>query len=86
MPSDVRTRALGYLRTGATRVVHARSPKDGTPPHEVVATVQGHQRKHVVDYIDGAWTCTCQITGCPHIAAVQIVTGHFTPTPNGPSS
>lgn len=74
---DIRAKALNYLRDGAVSVFHARSPRDGTPPHEVIARVEGHNGRYVVDYLDGTWSCTCpEGTGCAHVAAVQLVTGH----------
>ena len=81
----VRAKALGYLRDGAVTVVHARSSQTTSiyvatepfAPYEVVALVQGHSGRHVVDYLDGVWTCTCPAGGgCAHVAAVQLVTGH----------
>ncbi len=81
--SDLRPRVLGYLRDGAVSVFHARSPRDGTPPHEVIARVQGHNGKYIVDFLDGSWSCTCREwspdSGCAHIAAAQLVTGHESP-------
>jgi hypothetical protein len=77
--ADVRSRALGYLRDGAVAVFHARSPRDGTPPHELVAKVEGHHGRYIVDFLDGTWTCTCCKPACAHLAAVQLVTGHTSP-------
>lgn len=78
--TDIRSKALGYLRSGAVSVVHAQSPRDGTPPHAVTAIVHGHNRLYAVDFAYGAWWCTCdRPLPCAHVAAVQLVTGHPSP-------
>lgn len=78
--ADIRSKALNYLRSGAVNVFHAQSPRDGTPAREVNALVQGHKGRYVVDFIGGIWSCTCgRPSPCPHVAAVQLVTGHRSP-------
>jgi hypothetical protein len=48
----------------------------------VDAKVDGHRGRHSVSYsIAAGWRCSCAHPGdglapCPHIAAVQMVTGH----------
>lgn len=80
MTADLRARALAYLRTGSVLLRHIRSEHQVAtcPPHEVVAVVRGHSGDHVVDLVDGMWTCTARrcITAptCAHRAAVQLVT------------
>ena len=85
MDSDLRSKALGYLRAGAVKVCEVRDVGwPGQPGHYriVMATVQGHAQVHAVDGTmptdgDEAWTCLpCKLAQpCAHIAAVQLVTG-----------
>lgn len=74
--SELRRKALGYLRAGnvtVTAVARETDPADGTRTVRITASVQGHMRVHVVDglltfdaphYVDGVntenWTCTCE--------------------------
>ena len=78
---DLRSKALGYLRSGAVSVFDVRL----TSTEKLVsAFVQGHAQKHVVDGViprngdPERWSCSCgkhlELT-CPHRAAVQLVTG-----------
>jgi hypothetical protein len=80
--ADLRTKTLGYLRGGLVRVAHARSERGHLhqPPTEVIAFVDSTRgdRQYVVDLRDHEWVCTCGNHGCPHAAAVQLVTGHPT--------
>lgn len=82
---QLRPKALAALREGRVKVIRARTPADApsSPQHEVVAVVQSSHNervRHVVDFLDGLWTC---VTGtveceqpCAPVAAVQLVTGH----------
>lgn len=81
--ADLRAKALGYLRDANVTVRHARQRRLDPAPCEILATVQGHRARYVVELLDGAaWNCTCQgftlgtTRPCAHIAAVQLITGH----------
>lgn len=79
MAVDVRASACSYLRNGAVTVFTATGKGDDGAPLAVRAHVQGQSRQYFVrrNY-DGQWLCSCEMEGdgCPHIAAVQLVTGH----------
>lgn len=85
MSRDVRTRALAYLRSGAVTVLETAYYAVDSPrrPHSVIAQVVGHRSTYLVHLDDGTWSCTCHIPDCPHVAAVQLVTGH--PSPASPA-
>ncbi|MEV7006822.1 hypothetical protein [Streptosporangium sp. NPDC051022] len=82
MPADLRSKALGYLRSGAVTVLVADSWERGPRrPYRVLADVVGHRSTHRVTFwidVREKWTCSCRAEGCAHIAAVQLVTGHAT--------
>lgn len=84
MATDVRSKACGYLRSGAVTLLDARS-EDGVRPWLVHARVVGHSSTYVVTLAEGAWNCTCHRPAeCAHVAAVQLVTRHpslATPAP-----
>ena len=86
MPADIRSKALGYLRSGAVRVQLASSVSQADRPYWVRALVHGFKSTYIVT-LDGAsapWTCTCHQDECAHRAAVQLITGHESaaaPTP-----
>ena len=77
MPADVRSQACAYLRAGkVTVVVAARCDREGQRPELVRARVEGNSSTYFVRLNDGVWLCSCEEDGCPHAAAVQLVTGH----------
>lgn len=80
MTPDLRRKALAVLRTGRLTVLHSTCRKTAHEVDEVIARVQSSRDggpAYCVDFLDGAWTCTCRAGGdCPHVAAVQLVTGH----------
>ncbi|MCU1677684.1 MAG: hypothetical protein JWM93_2442 [Frankiales bacterium] len=74
----VRRRALACLREGRVTVDFV-----GAHGERVIARVKSsrHDGSYVVDSwpreTGKAWECTCRAgRGCPHIAAVRIVTDH----------
>lgn len=73
--AEVRRKALVYLRDEKVRIISAGTPEGQLRPYEVTAYVQGHQDRHTVRFEAGAWSCSCLRAGCPHRAAVQMVTG-----------
>lgn len=73
--SALRAKALGYLRDERVRVVGAATPEGHLRPYQVTAFVQGHTGRRVVQFDAGAWSCSCAAETCPHVAAVQLVTG-----------
>lgn len=79
--SQVREKALGYLREGAVRVLAARPPAEGEPQRavEVRAHVDGYTSTYIVAFNGSRWACTCPAIGdsCAHVAAVQLVTGQL---------
>lgn len=83
--ADLRAKALGYLRDGHVTILRAAIPKGSLSecPSEIVARIQGHTGRYVVEYDHGVWRChAARCSGnplghyCAHIAAVQLVTGH----------
>ncbi|MDH2425734.1 hypothetical protein [Sphaerisporangium sp. TRM90804] len=88
MRADIRSRALGYYRSGAIRVLAASTAAPSDRPFFVEARVRGHHSDYIVRHELRAWTCTCHADGCAHVAAVQLATGHPsaaapTPSPKG---
>lgn len=82
---DIRSKALGYLRAGNVRILHARCRPNETAPCEIVAAVRGYTGRHTVELRpDGKWLCSCTPvvmddgTECAHRAAVALATGHPT--------
>lgn len=73
MAMDVRAQACAYARNGQIRVVKAGR---GDPPAMVRARVAGQRCTYFVRLNDGVWVCSCSEDGCPHVAAVALVTGH----------
>ncbi len=47
--------------------------------HQLTAEVRGEHADHMVNYVDGDWTCDCeeaQLRGvCPHIMAMEEILG-----------
>jgi hypothetical protein len=79
MAMDVRSQACSYLRAGKVTVFVATPGSDDATPLAVRAHVQGQSRRYFVRRnCDSRWLCSCEAEGdgCPHIAAVQLVTGH----------
>ncbi|RCG21939.1 hypothetical protein DQ384_36375 [Sphaerisporangium album] len=76
MAVDVRSKALGYLRSGAVRVLVASTMGPARRPYFVEAHVDGHQSTYIVRFELHEWTCTCHEADCAHAAAVQLATGH----------
>ncbi|WP_141576195.1 hypothetical protein [Actinomadura sp. WMMA1423] len=74
--SDVRSKALSYLRDENVRIMHADTPPGGTRPDEVRALVRGYRGTYQVVLTDGVWSCACGADECAHAAAVQTVTGY----------
>lgn len=78
--SALRPKALSVLREGRLEIRHSACRRYGHVVDEVVARVASSRQggpAYAVDFLDGVWTCTCrQETGCAHIAAVQLTTGH----------
>ena len=88
-PDPLRRKALTILREGRLTVLTAKHTDDGWVGG-VVARVKSSRPgvgPYFVDLLwSGQWVCTCPagrgrqwsvpIEVCPHIAAVQIVTGH----------
>lgn len=76
MGTDVRAQACSYLRDARVTIREAIS-QDQPRPWMVSARVVGYSSTYVVALADGAWSCTCHRPAeCPHVAAVQLVTGH----------
>ncbi|MGW0587425.1 hypothetical protein [Streptosporangium sp. NPDC002607] len=78
MPRDLRARTLAYLRSGAVRIYRAEPPRGmgPVPPEYVEALVVGFKSDYRVRLERGRWVCSCQEAQCPHIASVQMCTGH----------
>ncbi|MCU1679236.1 MAG: hypothetical protein JWM93_3994 [Frankiales bacterium] len=79
---DIRAKACAKLRTGAVTIRQATTHAGERRACAVEAKVTGHTGVHTVEYsaADG-WSCSCGRAGdafspCPHVAAVQMVTGH----------
>ncbi|MGI5223592.1 hypothetical protein [Actinoallomurus sp. CA-142502] len=73
---DTRAKALAYLRDGKVLISYALGAGDDRKPRDVLAYVEGYRSTHLVRLTAGRWGCSCQETGCAHVAAVQLVTGH----------
>ncbi|MEU1731413.1 hypothetical protein [Streptosporangium sp. NPDC020145] len=83
MPRDLRSKALGYLRSGAVTILAADFFETGPRrPYRLTADVVGHRSTWRVTRDDTstapAWWCTCRSEECAHVAAVALVTGHAT--------
>ena len=80
----MRAKALACMRDGRVVVTEARAEPYATRPRYVVAQVRSSRpertQAYIVDLLDSTWSCTCAAGNrrapCPHIAAVQLVTGH----------
>ena len=68
--------ALKAYREG--RVTVKTVAYDGSPRALAVGgVVRGHTGLHEITYLSDRWDCTCGVPiGCPHVLAVQLVTGH----------
>lgn len=79
--ASIRNQAPTYLRNGRVTVRRAGGPSDGPRrPATVRADVVGANATYFIGLEAGDWLCTCgERTGCRHIAAVQLVTGHPSP-------
>ncbi|MER7361880.1 hypothetical protein [Nonomuraea wenchangensis] len=77
MAVDVRSQACSYARNGKVAIVSA-APAEGDHRRagSVTAYVEGQSRRYQVTLGRHGWSCTCEETGCPHAAAVQLVTGY----------
>ncbi|MER7063998.1 hypothetical protein [Streptomyces albidoflavus] len=75
MGMDVRSQSCDYLRDGNV-VVCTAGPGNFEPPEYVRARVTGRSATYLVRFNGGCWSCTCKDVDCPHVAAVQMVTGH----------
>jgi uncharacterized Zn finger protein len=73
--TPTRTKALAYLREQNVRILTAVTPAEHRRPTYVEAVVRGHQDFYQVRLDTDVWTCTCGRAGCPHVPAVQMVTG-----------
>lgn len=70
MAMDVRAQACAYARNGAVNVTRRDRGS-------IDATVHGHARPYEVHRRKHGWTCQCgEPDVCPHVAAVQLVTGY----------
>lgn len=75
--AEIRPKALAALREGRVAVVLAAL--DG---QRIQANVSSSRPERTTPYIvdrwaeAGDWSCTCRREDCPHIAAVQLVTGY----------
>lgn len=77
MARTVREQALGYLRDGRVVIRAASWVSDGPRAGGVWAEVFGHADIYRVKHAADGWSCTCDRPApCPHVAAVQLVTGH----------
>lgn len=75
--SDVRSKALGYVRDAKVRIIKADgAAKPLLIPTRVGAIVQGFHGQYWVRLNREGWLCSCGATECAHLAAVQLVTGH----------
>lgn len=76
-PRTIRNRALGYLRDGKVTVLRSATAEGSRRPHAVQATVRGHRDTYWIELLPGrGWMSSCSCTAnCPHIPAVQMVTG-----------
>lgn len=73
----LRRAALSALREGRVVVLAAHSPV-GRPgrrrPSAVLAEVDGHSGRHLVELDAGRWSCSCAVVGvCAHLVAVRLV-------------
>lgn len=76
MATDVRSQACAYLRNGKVTVLAATWDGDARRADEVHAEVVGQSATYLVGLSLKGWSCSCdRPADCPHIAAVQIVTG-----------
>lgn len=81
--SDIRNKALRYLRDGLVTMRSVTTHPGERRACAVDAQVSGARGVHKVRYdvSAGRWSCSCGRNGgpfqpCPHVAAVQMVTGH----------
>lgn len=80
--TTIRQRTLKRFGAGDIRVVDVRTRPGERRATFVDAKVNGHRGLHTVTYGESAgWSCSCGCAGdalapCPHVAAVQMVTGH----------
>jgi hypothetical protein len=79
MTPDLRKKALAVLREGRLQLLHVTCRRTAHDVDEVIARVRSSRDggpAYAVDFLDGAWTCTCRDGGgCAHVAAAQLVTG-----------
>lgn len=74
---DIRSKVLGYVRDAKVRVIEAHGAvKPALIPMRVGAIVQGFHGQYWIRLNRDGWLCSCGTTGCAHLAAVQLVTGH----------
>ena len=78
MAMDVRSQACKYA-VGGKVTLFAAGPDDLRRPEWVKAQVDGRSESYFVQLTDGEWRCSCEQDGCPHVASVQLVTGHGGP-------
>lgn len=82
----VRRNALKAIREGRV-AVRAVAYSDGIRAVTAAALVRGYTGQHQVTYMSDQWRCTCAATpGCPHVLAVQLVTGHAGATEPAPNT
>jgi hypothetical protein len=83
--SPLRRKALAVIREGRLAVLNAWQDQPGADrrPVHVEAAVRSSRQggpTYAVDLADDRWVCTCsQPQPCPHVAAVQLATGHGNP-------
>jgi hypothetical protein len=78
--SGMRAKALAIYREGRLHLLHVTCRRTAHDVDEVIARVRSSREggpAYAVDLLDGVWSCTCgDGSGCAHVAAVQLATGH----------
>lgn len=73
----LRRGALAALREGRVTVLASHSPigrAGRRRPSGVLAEVDGHSGRHLVELDAGSWSCSCATVGlCAHVVAVRLV-------------
>jgi hypothetical protein len=83
MTDPMRSKALARLRSNQVMIRRAFTDEGEIWPSVILALVRSSRdgvAPYVVDLSDGWWRCTCRAglreERCPHVLAVQMVTGH----------
>lgn len=83
MTDPLRKGAMARLRSNQVMICKAFRDEGEIKPSVVMALVRSSRegrQPYVVDLVEEQWDCTCRagLAGerCPHVLAVQMVTGH----------